>query len=107
MKLRPLSDKRGITISTPTVIITILAVLVLLVVALSFTGGMRALVDKIRQVFTGTIEPPIELARDKCQTRCTLQRTQAYCDGVDITVQGNRTEHFNCAQISSCPGITC
>ena len=35
MKLRPL-NKKGITISTPTIVITILAILVLLVVALSF-----------------------------------------------------------------------
>ena len=105
MELRPLNDKRGITISTPTVIITILSVLVLLVVALSFTGGMRALVDQIKRVFGVTSESPLELARDKCETYCSLSRTDAYCNGVDILIRGEETENFDCFNIAPCPGV--
>ena len=105
MKLSPLGrDKRAITISTPTVIITILSVLVLLVVALSFTGGMRALIDKVRQVFTGTVEPPIEIARDTCKNRCQFNLIESYCHGVDISVN-NANQCFDCLDIAPCEGI--
>ncbi|MBU2497113.1 MAG: hypothetical protein KJ767_03585 [Nanoarchaeota archaeon] len=106
MKLRPL-DKKGIEISMNTLIITIIVVLVLLIVALSFTYGMRGLIDQIKRVFGVTTESPQALAKDRCANLCALQRTEAYCNGVDVLVTGNETRHFDCTVESPCPGIPC
>lgn len=112
MKLRPL-DKKGVEISMNTIIITIIVVLVLLIVVLSFTGGMRTMIEQIKRVFGTSTESPETLARDRCETLCTqigygLSRQPEYCAGVRILDQGGEYKCFDCKPLAPlCADIDC
>ena len=64
--------KRG-QLSIETIIIVILALLVLVIVAASFTGGMKSLWDKI----VGTTEIDIGSATARCNSICTSAGTDS------------------------------
>lgn len=99
MNLRALSDKRGITISMPTIIITILSILVLIIVALSFTGGMTQLILKIKQVSGIAVseEAATDLARQQCESWCSAGREKAFCDGVlKISISKGEQKWYGC-----------
>lgn len=95
-----LKDRRGITLSMPTIVIVVLAVLVLLIVALSFTGGMRTLIEQIQRVVGTTTEPPEILAKDRCETLCTLNRIEDFCRGVTLKVEG-KDRLYSCLELNT------
>lgn len=64
--------KKG-QLSIETIIIVILALLVLVIVAASFTGGMKALWDKI----VGTTEIDVASATERCNSICASAGTDA------------------------------
>ncbi|RLF37142.1 MAG: hypothetical protein DRM99_01250 [Thermoplasmata archaeon] len=123
MKLRPLG-KKGITISMPTIIITILALLVLIIVALSFTMGMGNLVNKIKQILGITLseESARDAARQTCEMWCNTERGEAFCNGeIPVYLTKDKKIIFRCRSSSdytktdekfeylgiTCPKIDC
>ncbi|OYT41282.1 hypothetical protein B6U80_01640 [Candidatus Pacearchaeota archaeon ex4484_26] len=101
MKLRPLG-KKGITISMPTIIITILALLVLVIVALSFTMGMDNLVNKIKQILGTTLseESARDAARQQCEMWCNTERGEAFCNGViPVQLSKDKAIVYGCQEI--------
>ena len=87
----------GLPIST--IIIVILAVLVLVIVAASFTGGMKSMFDKIKALFKIYSATDEEAARQICDNWCSAERYKTWCTDT-ITVGG--TEE-NCETL----GATC
>ncbi len=62
----------GLPIST--IIIVILAILVLVIVAASFTGGMKTMFEKIKSFLGVYSAADEEAARQMCDTWCTTER---------------------------------
>lgn len=75
----------GLPIST--IIIVILAVLVLVIVAASFTGGMKSMFDKIKALFKIYSATDEEAARQICDSWCSAERYKTWCTD-KITVRG-------------------
>lgn len=87
--------KRGQSLSMNTIIITILGVLVLVVVAVFFTGGMASLITKIKGI-VGTSAMDVSEARLKCTSWCNQLETtniesykEKYCTAFKVDMDGN------------------
>ena len=94
--------KKG-SISIETIVIIILALLVLVIVAASFTGGMKALWDKIIKTSEPTSEMTLSDATTKCNDICGTSK-QAFClQSYIIKDVGPRA----CKDIVTCAGAAC
>ncbi len=98
--------KRG-AMSIEMIIIIILALLVLVIVAMSFTGGMRELMDRITGVYKIYASEDLSMARDRCASECSL-RPENFC-ALEIPIRNKETgkdDSFKCtdSRISAkCP----
>lgn len=72
-------DKRGVEINVSTIIIVILAVLVLVILALYFTGGMKTLFSQITGIGGSYSATDIENAQNVCALRCTANDVNYFC----------------------------
>ena len=72
-------NKKAVEMNINTIIIVILAVLVLVILALYFTGGMTALWEKITGVSGAYNEADITTARQLCGTYCAAGNGAEYC----------------------------
>ncbi|MFA5084684.1 MAG: hypothetical protein WC475_04915 [Candidatus Paceibacterota bacterium] len=73
-------NKKGVEINVTTVIIVILAVLVLVVLSLFFTGGMTPLLDKIRHAGAAWDTTSIEQAKTACAMYCATESEDSFCN---------------------------
>ncbi len=105
MKLRPLNDKRGVEISTNTIIIVIIALLVLVISAAFFAGGMAQLVGKIKEIFYRPGVASEDVVRAQCESLCETNSTTGFCTKIKISGKDIKQ---NCENLGvSCSGITC
>ena len=105
-------NKRGIELSTTTIIVMIMALLVLVVMAFIFTGSSATLQEKIRSIFQGgTGGSDIAIAEAQCKAACQTAKAlenkalSGYCtNAYDIKDLG---ENINCKDIPAidCPGV--
>ncbi len=98
MKLRPISDKRGVEISTNTVIVVIIALLVLVISAAFFAGGMAQLVGKIKEIFYRPSVASEDVVREQCRSLCETESASAYCRFLNIKI-GNNIVSTNCNEL--------
>ncbi len=76
--LKPMVSKKG-DLSLNFIIIAILALIVLIIIALFFTGGMTKLFGTEKEVSELTLTPQIKaLAEQSCNLHCTNQDENAY-----------------------------
>lgn len=72
-------NKRGVEINVATIIVVILAILVLVILALYFTGGMKNLWGKITPVPSAYEKTDVEHAQSACTLYCNSQDKNAFC----------------------------
>jgi len=84
-------NKRGAELPITTIIIVILAILVLVIVAASFTGGMKSMFDKIKELFGIYTATNKEAARQICDNWCSAGRYKTWCTD-KIKVEGADTD---------------
>ncbi|HIH17481.1 MAG TPA: hypothetical protein HA282_05590 [Nanoarchaeota archaeon] len=105
MKLRPLNDKRGVEISTNTIIIVIIALLVLVISAAFFAGGMAQLVGKIKEIFYRPGTASEDVVKAQCESLCQTRSGIAFCKEIKIT---GKEGGFNCPGLGvKCQFIEC
>jgi len=73
-------NRKGAEINITTIIVIILAVLVLVILALYFTGGMKSLWQKITGVKGSWDETDVENARTVCAFRCSAEDNEFFCN---------------------------
>jgi len=95
-------NKKAVEMNIATIIVVILAILVLVIVALYFTGGMRALWGKITPVPAAWDVTQATQARSACALLCSAQDKTAFCEyTASIDQKDNEgnvvaTEEFHC-----------
>ena len=94
--------KKG-SISIETIVIIILALLVLVIVAASFSGGMKALWDKIRGASEPTSEMTLSEATTKCNDICGANKLAFCTTSYFVKDVGPRF----CKDIVTCEGAGC
>lgn len=105
MKLRPISDKRGVEISTNTIIIVIIALLVLVISAAFFAGGMAQLVGKIKEIFYRPGVASEDVVKEQCNSLCQTKSGNAFCKKIKIV---GKEGAFNCIDLGvTCPNLVC
>ena len=94
--------KKG-SLSIETIIVIILALLVLVIIAVSFSGGMKELFDRIRGVTPTeiTLDDAIKNCNDVCNK---ATNSQAFC-GQSYIVQNVGPKA--CKDLISCSKYTC
>ena len=98
MKLRKL-DKRGVEISTNTIIVVILALLVLVIVAAFFAGGMAQLVQQIKEIFYRPGAASYDVVRAQCESFCETESVSAYAKCLNVNLGENNIKKQNCYEI--------
>jgi hypothetical protein len=83
-------NKKGVEINITTIIIVILAILVLVILSLYFTGGMKNLWQKISGVSGAWNEADMTSARQACVTYCGFDEFTFCTQKFDIR-KGNET----------------
>ncbi len=73
-------DKKGVELNIATIVVVILAVLVLVILALYFTGGMKALWGQITPVPGAWDITQGTQARAACTLLCSAQDKTAFCE---------------------------
>lgn len=71
-------NKKAVEINVTTIIVVILGILVLVVLALYFTGGMKDLWGKMIGVRYDVTD--IEMARSQCSLFCSANDKISYCE---------------------------
>ena len=77
-------NKKGAELSMNVIIITILAVLVLVIVAVIFTGGMSSLTNKIRNIFQ----------HQALDLQSAISECNGYCNGYSISKVDSYKDSF-------------
>jgi len=72
-------NKKAVELNISTIIIVILAILVLVILALYFTGGMRFLWEKITPVPGAYEQTDLEQARSACGLYCSAREEASFC----------------------------
>ncbi|MGB9707952.1 MAG: hypothetical protein ACPLXC_01325 [Candidatus Pacearchaeota archaeon] len=72
-------DKKAVEMNVATIIVVILAILVLVILALYFTGGMKFLWEKITPVPGAYEQTDLEQARTACTLYCSARDETSYC----------------------------
>jgi len=100
-------NKKGVELNVAAIIIVILAILVLVIISLYFTGGMQALWQQIIGKKASWDTSAIEEAKRSCAFYCTLGDKDFFCnheftigydaDGIVIqeTCVGNEIKAYN------------
>lgn len=88
-------NKRGVALNITTIIILILAILALVIIALYFTGGMRALWERIRGVGGVWHEADVTSARHACMAFCGVDEF-SFCVNKYSIRRGNETLEKHC-----------
>ena len=79
-------NKKAIEMNVSTIIIVILAILVLVILALYFTGGMTKLWEKITPKAQAWDTTKVEDARQACKLYCSAGNKDIFCNHqFDIT----------------------
>ena len=73
-------NKKAVEMNIATIIVVILAILVLVIVALYFTGGMKTLWGKITPVPAAWDITQATQARSACTLLCSAQDKTAFCE---------------------------
>ena len=105
MKLRPISDKKGVEISTNTIIIVIIALLVLVISAAFFAGGMAQLVQKIKEIFYRPGAASLDVVKSQCESLCETGSINGYARCINVDLGNNNIKKQNCFELlgaSSC-----
>ena len=103
MKLRPISDKKGVEISTNTIIVVIIALLVLVISAAFFAGGMAQLVQKIKDIFYRPGAASEDVVKEQCRSLCETESINAYCKALKVSVNNIVVERTCYNLIGDCP----
>ncbi len=93
-----MKNKKAIEMNITTIIVVILAILVLVILALYFTGGMKALWEKITGVSGTYNEADVTSARQLCRTFCVVDDEQSFCATPFNLKKGDVTEVKYCDQ---------
>ena len=99
MKLRPISDKKGVEISTNTIIVVIIALLVLVISAAFFAGGMAQLVGKIKEIFYRPGAASLDVVKAQCESLCETSSINAYARCIKVDLGNNNIQNQNCFQL--------
>ena len=73
-------SKKAQSLNINVIIIVILAVLVLLILVLSFTGGMKTAIDKIKVTLGLSVATSTEEAVEFCNLWCSQESYKTWCD---------------------------
>ena len=73
-------NKKAVEMNVNTIIVVILAILVLVILALYFTGGMRSLWERITPVPGAYEQTDVENARNACTLLCSADAKTSYCE---------------------------
>ena len=98
MKLRPL-DKKGVEISTNTIIVVVIALLVLVIMAAFFAGGMAQLVQKIKDIFYRPQAASYDVVRAQCESFCQTESANAYFKCLSVVMPNGKAETKNCYEL--------
>jgi hypothetical protein len=114
-----MNNKKGQTLSINTIIITILAIFVLVILVVALTGGTGNFIEWWNEIW-GSQAIDAQAAVLKCDGLCTRYDTigddllkQQFCtDLFEITSGGESTIELTCAELVSngkvsCPSISC
>jgi len=75
-----MKDKKAVEINVATIIVVVLCILVLVILALYFTGGMKTLWEKITGIgYTYYNQADIDQAKALCTTYCTTADIYTFC----------------------------
>lgn len=88
-------NKKGVEINITTIIIVILAILVLVILSLYFTGGMKNLWQRITGVSGAWNEADVTAARQACVTYCGFDEFSFCAQKFNIRY-GNETKSVYC-----------
>lgn len=72
-------NKKAVELNVTTIIVVILGILVLVVLALYFTGGMKTLWQKITPVAGAYEQTDLEQARSACTLYCSINDQTSFC----------------------------
>jgi len=72
-------NKKAVELNITTIIVVILAILVLVILALYFTGGMKQLWQKITPAASAYDQTDLEQARNACTLYCSLNDKTSFC----------------------------
>ncbi len=99
-------NKKAQSLNINVIIIVILAVLVLLILVLSFTGGMKASIDKTLGFSVAT---STEEAVEFCNLWCSQESYKTWCGYEFTKIEGaSKEEPKYCRDIAgSCPSAGC
>ena len=90
-----MKDKKGIEMNITTIIVVILAILVLVILSLYFTGGMKTLWEKIKGVGGTWNTADVNAARQNCMAYCGLD-SFSFCTQTFDVHKGNETITKHC-----------
>jgi len=89
-----MKNKKGVELNIATIIILVLAILVLVILAMYFTGGMTSLWSQIvgkKVAYTGSA---LDDAKNKCENLYTIDQ---FCtQKVDVYNAANKTSDYMC-----------
>ncbi|MCX8193804.1 MAG: hypothetical protein N3G19_00340 [Candidatus Pacearchaeota archaeon] len=91
-------NKKAVELNVATIIIVILAILVLVILAFYFTGGMKGLWSKITPIPSAYEQTDLETARSACTLYCSAKDETTFCThDFDIRKKGEtKTEKKFC-----------
>lgn len=106
-------NKRGQDISMNVIIMAIIALLVLIVLAVVFTGGIANTVDKMKTFLGfGTGGKTLEFAKEQCNTNCVIAKgldnpkDSSYCTQVFNIKEDTGVKYYMCDVDNSNPKTT-
>lgn len=100
-------NKKAQGLNITTIIIVILAILVLVIVAVSFTVGMKEMVDKIKEFFGMSTATSAEEAKNFCDVWCSQEQYKTWCTYQFKKIEEGKTFKCSDSKIGSvCPGAT-
>ncbi len=96
-------DKRGAELSMNVVIIAIIGVLVLVVVALVFTGNIATTTARFREILgIGTSGQSVDFVKQQCELACEnakisdTPRDSRYCKNLFDVKEGDTIRQYSC-----------
>jgi len=91
-------NKKAVEMNVNTIIVVILAILVLVILALYFTGGMTNLWTKIMPQVVPFEQTDVENARSACVLLCSAQAKTSFCEReFDVRIKDStETKRLKC-----------
>ena len=74
-----LGNKKAVEMNVNTIIVVVLAVLLLVVLSLYFTGGLKTLFQRIGSISTAYDRTDVENARNVCTIYCATEDKTSFC----------------------------